>query len=135
MTTTVNMGALRAFLTGRSPIWRTSKPTFLLRTSDSLSAGSTVRTATNPPAMYFHEEATFSGNMPAKLKLRGKVLFINTTITAGVTYYLVATVHIPNPATLTYTQTVLWSSSFEAVTSLSNDYLSLGYPNNIVCEV
>lgn len=135
MTTTVNMGALRAFLTGRSPIWRTSTPTFLLRTAASLSSGSTVRTATNPPAMYFYEEATFTGHLPAKLKLRGKVLFTNTTIAAGTTYYLVATAYIPNPATLTYTQTELWSSSFNAVTGLSNDYLSLGYPNNIVCEV
>jgi hypothetical protein len=57
------------------------------------------------------------------------------TITAGTTYYIVATGYIANPITKTLTTTLLWWSDFVAAESLANDYLSVGYPNNTVFEV
>lgn len=135
MTTTVDAVTVRALMSGRL---RLDKTALVYTVQSGTSVSGDVPTA-NPivvsPRAYVQENATPYDSLPAKLMLSGGLVFRNTTLYVGNTYYIVVSAFLADLIHTSSIRTRLWYTSFSPTETVTNSYFFFSYPGNTVFEV
>lgn len=135
MTTTINPELVRATLVGRV-VPQAIRAVVRLATQNSITAGTTLGSLSPVDVLFHQQESVVNGNLvlgdTVAMTLRNSLLFSNISLTSGSTYYVVAYAIFTSRQTWIPINTVLWSTSFVAGATLSNQLLLLDYPNNVI---